>query len=82
MSKPKPSENLANSRYTDLVGEPVARFLSPIKGYESAPVVSLEEAVAPITKFFDSIEEQVWIAKENSKNPPDGLNQEESAAIH
>src|SRR5689334_4267294 len=77
-----PKENLANSRYTDLVGEPVARLLSPIKGYEAAPLVSLEETVVPIAKFFDCIEENVWIAKENSKTPPDGLTQDESAAIH
>ncbi|CAF3047066.1 unnamed protein product [Rotaria sp. Silwood2] len=83
MAKAKsPQENLANSRYTDLVGEPVARFLSPIKGYESTPLLSLEQAVAPITHFFDCIEENVWVAKENSKTPSDGLSVEESAAIH
>ncbi|CAF0961009.1 unnamed protein product [Rotaria sordida] len=83
MSKTASShENLANSRYTDIIGEPVARLLSPIKGYEAVPLVSLEEAVVPIGKFFDCIEENVWIAKENSKNPPDGLNQDESAALH
>jgi len=73
---------LTNSRYTDLIGEPVARLLSPIKGYEAVPLVSLEQAVAPIAHLFDCIEENVWIAKENSKIPPDGLTHDESAAIH
>ncbi|CAF3270287.1 unnamed protein product [Rotaria sp. Silwood2] len=77
-----PHENLTKSRYTDLIGEPVARLLSPIKGYEAAPLVSLELAVAPISNFFDDVEENVWISKENSKTPPDGLTQDESAAIH
>ncbi|CAF4767490.1 unnamed protein product [Rotaria socialis] len=83
MDKAKPShENLAVSRYTDLIGEPIACVLSPIKGYEVAPLVSLEQAVAPITNLFDCIEENVWVAKENSKTPPDNLSHEESAAIH
>jgi hypothetical protein len=83
MAKNVPAqENLTNSRYTDLVGEPVARLLSPIKGYEASPLVSLEQAITPITHLFDGIEENVWIAKENSKNPPDDLTQDESAAIH
>jgi hypothetical protein len=46
------------------------------------PLVSLEEAVASISKFFDGIEYYVYIAKENCKHPADGLNQDESAAIH
>lgn len=77
-----PKENLANSRYTDLIGEPVARLLSPIKGYEATPLVSLEQAISTITHLFDGIEENVWIAKENTKTPPDDLTHDQSAAIH
>ncbi len=73
---------LTNSRYTDLTGEPVARLLSPIKGYEAVPLASLEQSITPITHLFDGIEENVWIAKENSKIPPDDLTHDESAAIH
>ncbi|CAF1408063.1 unnamed protein product [Rotaria magnacalcarata] len=49
---------------------------------EAAPLVSLEQAVAPITNLFDCIEENVWVAKENSKTPSYNLSHEESAAIH
>jgi hypothetical protein len=41
---------LTNFRYTDLMGEPVARLLSSIKG---------DEAVVPIAHFFDYLEENV-----------------------
>ncbi|CAF3971452.1 unnamed protein product [Rotaria sp. Silwood1] len=83
MSKPtSPHENLTKFRYTDLLAEPIARLLSPIKGYEAAPLVSLEQAVTSIAIFFDCIEENVWIVKENSKTPSDGLNQDESVAVH
>jgi hypothetical protein len=41
-------ENLTNSRYTDLIGTPVARLLSPIKVYEATSLVSLEQAVTCI----------------------------------
>ncbi len=61
MAKNVPAqENLANSRYTDLAGEPVARLLSPIKGYEASPLVSLEQAIKPITHLFDCIEENLY----------------------
>jgi len=75
-----PGNNLAHSRFTDLCDEPM-RFLSPIKGYENKPLVSLEEAVEPISYLFDSIEQYVWVSKKNCNNPKDGLTQDESASI-
>jgi hypothetical protein len=73
---------LRNSRYTDISDEPVTRLLSPIKGYEAVPLVPLEQAISSVSKFFDSIQDYVYIAKENCKYPADGLNQDESASIH
>ena len=73
---------LQSSRYSDVSEEPVIRLLSPVKGYEAMPLVSLEEAIAPVSKFFDGIQDYVYVAKGNCKHPTDGLNQDESASIH
>jgi hypothetical protein len=74
--------NLANSRYTDIKGELVGKLLTPINGYQDAPLLPLEEAVSEVSHFFINLEENVWIAKHNCQNPEDGLTQDESAAIH
>jgi len=39
-------------RNSDLSDEPVDRLLVPIRGYEDQPIVSLTEAVKPISRFF------------------------------
>jgi hypothetical protein len=77
-SKQQPS----HFRYSDVSDEPTTRLLLPIRGYEAVSLVSLEEAVASVSKFFNGIEEYVYVAKENCKYPADGLNQDESASIH
>ncbi|CAF1154758.1 unnamed protein product [Adineta steineri] len=74
--------NLAVSRYTDFRDEPVTHLLTPIGGYEDMPLVSLEQAVGPISHLFDGIDVYLWTAKRNSANPADGLSQDESASIH
>jgi hypothetical protein len=74
--------NLADSRYTDFRDEPVTRLLAPITGYQDMPLLTLEESVEPVSHLFDGIEGNVWVSKENCKNSVDGLNQDESAAIH
>jgi hypothetical protein len=73
---------LRNSRYTDISDEPVTRLLSPIKGYEAVPLVPLEQALSSVSKFFDGIQDYIYVAKENCKNPTDGLNQDEAASIY
>lgn len=70
----------SHARFNDL-GDESLRHLSPIKGYENMPLVSLEEAVKPVAHFFNSLEEYVWIAKKNCENPPDDLTPDESASI-
>lgn len=76
------AQNLAVSRYTDFRDEPVTRLLAPISGYQDLPLVTLEEAVQPISHLFEEIQGNVWVAKENCQDPPDGLTQDESASIH
>ncbi len=70
-----------HSRFTDLRDEPV-HLLAPIKGLKETPLVSLDEAVKPVVHLFHSLGDYVYIAKANSKNPKDGLTQDESASIH
>ncbi|CAF4960217.1 unnamed protein product, partial [Rotaria sp. Silwood1] len=70
------------SRFTDICNEPVNRLLSPIKGYQDKPLVSLTDAVEPVSEFFNEIEDNVFVALHNCQNPTEGLTQQESASIH
>jgi hypothetical protein len=71
-----------NSRFTDLIDEPVERLLSPIRGYEDKSLLPLTETIKPIAGFFDEIQDYVYVALHNCQNPPDDLTQQESASIH
>ncbi|CAF3917858.1 unnamed protein product [Rotaria sp. Silwood1] len=57
------------------------RMLSPIEGYENMPLVSIEDAVKPLVKIVPKVERNVYIVKQNCKNPADGLTTDESASI-
>ena len=78
----KKNQSKINSRYTDLFDEPVGRLLSPIKGYQDQPLVSLAETIKPVSQFFNEIEDNVFVALHNCLQPADGLDQQQSAAIH
>ena len=67
-------------RFTELDRLP-KRMLAPIDGYESLPVVSLEEAVQPLLYIVPKIERNVFIVKQNCHQPKDGLTSNESASI-
>ncbi|CAF4904815.1 unnamed protein product, partial [Rotaria magnacalcarata] len=67
-------------RLTDIVEESL-RLLPPIDGYEEMPLVSLEEAVAPLESLLPSIQQYVYAAKQRCQAPADGLSLDESAAI-
>ncbi|CAF3773172.1 unnamed protein product [Rotaria magnacalcarata] len=67
-------------RLTDIVKESL-RLLPPIGGYEKMPLVSLEEAVAPLESLLPSIQQYVYAAKQRCQAPADGLSLDESAAI-
>jgi hypothetical protein len=45
------------------------------------PLLSLEEACEPLIPIVPRLQAHIWVAKQNSKNPADGLTQDESAAI-
>jgi len=69
------------TRFTDLEEEAVSQFPTPLEGYENMPVETLEKSIEPVKQFFDNIEANVWVAKENSKEAKEGLTQDESASI-
>jgi hypothetical protein len=75
-------ESDEKSRFTDVFEEPLDRFLSPIKGYENRPLVSLIEAIKPISKLFHEVNDYIYIALHNCRSPTDGLDQQESASIY
>ena len=67
-------------RFADF-GTLSTRMLAPIEGYEKMPVVSLEEAVKPLLDIVPKVERNVFIVKENCREPADGLTSDESASI-
>ena len=73
--------NIVGDRFLDAAEEP-KQALMPIEGYERKPLLSLEEAVVPIENTLDNLDSKVKTAKRNSRQPPDGLSSDESAAIH
>lgn len=75
-------ESNEKCRISDLCDEPVDRLLTPIRGYEIEPLVSLTDAIKPVSGIFNRIEDYVFIALHNCQNPVDDLTQEESASIH
>lgn len=70
------------SRFTDLSDEPVDHSLHAIKGIQDKSLLPLIEAIQPISKFFQQLEDYVHLALQNCQKPADGLTQEESASIH
>ncbi|CAM4752901.1 unnamed protein product [Rotaria magnacalcarata] len=67
-------------RFTD-VGELPKRMLAPIEGYDTVPLVSLEDAVKPLVDIVPNVERNVYVVKENCQDPEDGLTTDESASI-
>ena len=70
-----------NKRFIDGGDEPT-KTLTPIKGYEKKQLISLEKAVKEIEPPLLDLDSMVGTAKRNSRNPADGLTQDESASIH
>ncbi|CAF1500120.1 unnamed protein product [Adineta steineri] len=70
-----------STRVSDIVNEP-QDMLVPIRGYENMPIVSLEKAVTPLILILPEIQDYAYVAKRRCKSvPPDGLTQDESAAL-
>ncbi|CAF1279596.1 unnamed protein product [Adineta ricciae] len=75
------SSRIPHQRFSDVENEP-RKYLLPISGYQTTPLVSLEEAITPVKHLLDEdIDAKVYISKQNCKEPKDGLTQNESAAL-
>jgi hypothetical protein len=73
----------ANPRLVADVRDEPTQMLQPISGYDKEPLLSLEDACKPLEDIIDDeLNQNITIAKMNSKKPSDGLTQDESAAIH
>lgn len=77
---PMATKTTSVQRFTDSELD-LKKTLGPIEGWEKMPLVSLEDAVKPIASIVPNIELNVFIAKQNCKEPEDGLTCDESASI-
>jgi hypothetical protein len=73
--------DMINPRYLLSFGDEPKQLLQPISGYAHEPLLSLEEACQPLLNIVPSLPPHIWVAKQNSKHPDDGLTPDESAAI-
>jgi hypothetical protein len=73
-------ENI-NQRYIQSFSDEPKKLLPPIFGYARGPLLSLEEACEPLLYIVPRLPSRIAIAKENAKDPADGLTLNESAAI-
>jgi hypothetical protein len=68
-------------RVSDIAKEP-QKMLMPIRGYEQMPLVSLEQAVAPLVSILPEVQDYAYVAKQRvDAVPADGLSHDESASI-
>ena len=70
-----------NQRYLAGISDEPKQILQPITGYVHEPLLPLEEACEPLLPIVPRLVVNIWVAKQNSKQPADGLTQDESAAI-
>jgi hypothetical protein len=67
-------------RFSDFTAEP-RRMLPPIQGYENMPLVSLEEAVDPLTSLVPDVERMAWTVKQSHFEGEYDLTNDEEASI-
>jgi hypothetical protein len=67
-------------RFSDFTTAP-QRMLPPIQGYENMPLVSLEEAVHPLTSLVPEVERMAWTVKQSHFQGEHGLTDDESASV-
>jgi hypothetical protein len=75
------SSRSINRRYLQGVSDEPKQLLQPIFGYAHESLLSLEDACEPLLTIVPRLPQHAWVAKQNSKNPADGLTRDESAAI-
>ncbi|CAF1399621.1 unnamed protein product [Didymodactylos carnosus] len=70
------------SRFLDVINED-GKILLPIEGYQNVDLLPLEQALLPVAHLFhpDSLRSNIWVAKQRSESPPNGLTTDESASI-
>ncbi|CAF0846280.1 unnamed protein product [Adineta ricciae] len=67
-------------RFSDYTLQP-RRMLPPILGYETMPLVSLEEAVEPLHALVPEVERMTWTVKQNHFEDDHHLTDDEAASI-
>jgi hypothetical protein len=80
MAEKSVDESKIMLRMSDFTSEPT-RMLPPIKGYENQPIVTLEKSVEPLISLVPDVQQMVWTAKQNCREPKDSLTSDESASI-
>ncbi|CAF1237637.1 unnamed protein product [Adineta ricciae] len=75
------SESQNTLRFLNVVEEESLEMISPIEDYESAPLVSLHQAILPLTSIVPEIERMVQIINTNCGELKDGLSRDESNSI-
>ncbi|CAF3670414.1 unnamed protein product [Rotaria socialis] len=74
-------EKQHTQRFSDIAGER-CRMLMPIEGYQTKPIVSLEEAVEPILEHVPDVKRKVYVAKKKcAELSPGKLSIDETASI-
>lgn len=73
---------MPSSRFVDTSAASDDKKLGPVYGYQSQPLVSLEEALEPIQSQIDALAEYIEVAKGHCHYPNEhSLTIDESAAI-
>ncbi|CAF1488770.1 unnamed protein product [Adineta ricciae] len=75
------TESQNTLRFLNVVEEESLEMISSIEDYESTPVVSLHQAILPLTSVVPEVERMVQIIKTNCGEPRDGLSRDESNSI-
>jgi hypothetical protein len=68
--------------YSSVIDQEPQPMIFHIDEEKLIPGISLENALEPLVEFIPKIFEKAAVAKQNSKNPSDGLSCDESAAIY
>ncbi|CAF0948385.1 unnamed protein product [Didymodactylos carnosus] len=80
-SKVTDGESNQHLRYFDLIKEPI-EVLLPVEGYQDVILMPLDIAVEGLEEIIPDVQQKARIAKARCREPcPDGLTQDESAAI-
>ncbi|CAF1173284.1 unnamed protein product [Rotaria sordida] len=69
-----------HTRFSDCTSQP-QELLAPIQGYETMPLVSLEEAVNPLIPLVPEVKRMAWTVKQSHFKGEHGLSDDETASI-